>query len=157
MSSFFSLARFVYLSRCRPDPVSFHLITYAHLEYLLSDRPYIETQSRQFHDLDLNDDGKVAREEFEQFYRNRHFGRFTLISILSDWNAVVFLNFDLLVDAFLLDNVMVILVVVGTGLFDDGNSPPIMFNLPQQLFHLTASNERPIMKPTPLPKLQSTT
>ena len=40
-------------------------------EFLLGDRPYIETQSRNFHNLDKNSDGRVSREEFETFYRQQ--------------------------------------------------------------------------------------
>uniref|UniRef100_A0A915DIJ6 Uncharacterized protein n=1 Tax=Ditylenchus dipsaci TaxID=166011 RepID=A0A915DIJ6_9BILA len=40
-------------------------------EFLLGDRPYIEAQSRRFHQLDGNSNGKVSREEFENFYKEQ--------------------------------------------------------------------------------------
>lgn len=40
-------------------------------EFLLGDRPYIETQSRNFHNLDQNSDGKVSRQEFESYYKQQ--------------------------------------------------------------------------------------
>lgn len=38
---------------------------------ILGDRPYMETQSRRFHKLDLNSDGRVTRNEFETYFRNQ--------------------------------------------------------------------------------------
>ncbi|KAI6171592.1 EF-hand domain and EF-hand domain pair-containing protein [Aphelenchoides bicaudatus] len=40
-------------------------------EFLLSDRSFVESQSRYFHDLDQNGDGRVTRDEFEQFFKHR--------------------------------------------------------------------------------------
>ncbi|KAI6242510.1 EF-hand domain and EF-hand domain pair-containing protein [Aphelenchoides fujianensis] len=40
-------------------------------EFLLSDRPFIESQSRYFHELDANGDGRVTREEFEAYFKKR--------------------------------------------------------------------------------------
>uniref|UniRef100_A0AC34QGX7 Histone-lysine N-methyltransferase n=1 Tax=Panagrolaimus sp. JU765 TaxID=591449 RepID=A0AC34QGX7_9BILA len=40
-------------------------------EFLLGDQPYIETQSRNFHNLDANADGRVSREEFEAYYKQQ--------------------------------------------------------------------------------------
>ncbi|KAH7721916.1 EF hand family protein [Aphelenchoides avenae] len=40
-------------------------------EFLLGDRSYIEEQSRYFHGLDLNGDGRVTRKEFEDYFRKR--------------------------------------------------------------------------------------
>ncbi|KAI6210412.1 EF-hand domain and EF-hand domain pair-containing protein [Aphelenchoides besseyi] len=40
-------------------------------EFLLSDRPFIESQSRYFHELDANGDGRVTREEFEMYFKKR--------------------------------------------------------------------------------------
>ncbi|CAD5218978.1 unnamed protein product [Bursaphelenchus okinawaensis] len=38
-------------------------------EFILSDRPFIESQSRYFHELDLNNDGRITRGEFENYFR----------------------------------------------------------------------------------------
>lgn len=38
-------------------------------EFLLSDRPFVESQSRYFHELDQNGDGRVSREEFERYFK----------------------------------------------------------------------------------------
>ncbi|KAI3414203.1 hypothetical protein GPALN_011660 [Globodera pallida] len=40
-------------------------------EFLLSDRPWMETISRRFHSIDANSDGKVTRKEFETFFRGK--------------------------------------------------------------------------------------
>ncbi|KAF7635707.1 EF-hand domain-containing protein [Meloidogyne graminicola] len=38
-------------------------------EFLQSDRPWMETLSRRYHQLDGNSDGKVSRKEFETFFK----------------------------------------------------------------------------------------
>ncbi|KAL3095624.1 hypothetical protein niasHT_024450 [Heterodera trifolii] len=40
-------------------------------EFLLSDRPWMETMSRRFHSIDGNSDGKVSRKEFEGYFRGK--------------------------------------------------------------------------------------
>nr|CAD2174683.1 unnamed protein product [Meloidogyne enterolobii] len=40
-------------------------------EFLLSDRPWMETLSRRYHQLDGNSDGRVSRKEFETFFKSR--------------------------------------------------------------------------------------
>ncbi|KAI1726575.1 hypothetical protein DdX_03297 [Ditylenchus destructor] len=40
-------------------------------EFLLGDRPYIETQSRRFHQLDKDGNGRVTRKEYEDFFKDQ--------------------------------------------------------------------------------------
>uniref|UniRef100_A0A914YGQ1 EF-hand domain-containing protein n=1 Tax=Panagrolaimus superbus TaxID=310955 RepID=A0A914YGQ1_9BILA len=77
-------------------------------EFLLGDRPYLEAQSRNFHNLDTNSDGRVSREEFENFYRDQDETHRRLRN-----------------DGFFkqLGNV-----------FDNSQNPPILFNFPAHLF-----------------------
>lgn len=40
-------------------------------EFLLGDRPYMEEQSRNFHQLDLDDNGLVSLKEFQEVFTRR--------------------------------------------------------------------------------------
>ncbi|CEF70865.1 EF-hand domain and EF-hand domain pair-containing protein [Strongyloides ratti] len=40
-------------------------------EYLLGDRNYLEQQSRNFHNLDMNGDGEVDRNEFNSYFKKQ--------------------------------------------------------------------------------------
>uniref|UniRef100_A0A0N4ZHR1 EF-hand domain-containing protein n=1 Tax=Parastrongyloides trichosuri TaxID=131310 RepID=A0A0N4ZHR1_PARTI len=40
-------------------------------EYLLGDRNYLEQQSRNFHNLDMNGDGEVNRDEFNSYFKKQ--------------------------------------------------------------------------------------
>uniref|UniRef100_A0A7E4V4I2 EF-hand domain-containing protein n=1 Tax=Panagrellus redivivus TaxID=6233 RepID=A0A7E4V4I2_PANRE len=53
----------------RIDANSDNFVTFT--EFLLGDRPYLEAQSRNFHNLDSNADGRVSRDEFEAFYKEQ--------------------------------------------------------------------------------------
>ncbi|CAD5226720.1 unnamed protein product [Bursaphelenchus xylophilus] len=51
----------------RIDTNSDNQLTFS--EFILSDRPFIESQSRYFHELDLNNDGRITRNEFENYFK----------------------------------------------------------------------------------------
>ncbi|UMM30184.1 hypothetical protein L5515_012169 [Caenorhabditis briggsae] len=38
-------------------------------EFLLSDRPFLEHQSRRFHGFDMNGDGVVTKKEFKDYFK----------------------------------------------------------------------------------------
>ncbi|CAB3406813.1 unnamed protein product [Caenorhabditis bovis] len=51
----------------RMDANKDNQLTFA--EFILSDRPFLEHQSRRFHNFDLNGDGIVTKKEFEDYHK----------------------------------------------------------------------------------------